>query len=628
MDTFAQQDNKEFLLIALFDPQVERSQFQNSESLTPQKVNQIIIKSKNIIHCTLNEVDYQYDIISFDQNDVIQKIKEFLYSQLISMKNTSILISGNSENKSIIYNGIITTFALDLFNSNKYAINVNNYQIVNYNDFISFLNHNSFKVVSFSLLPKEKSIDDNNLNDYLLFDFNLILDENDSSINTKYSGIMLNCLNENDINSLISSLDYIDMMKVVLTKNNNNNNNNNIPTLSSFEKGNPNNVYSYYINPNSERELFNENTNYQNLHMRKNTNDENNNKHLRDQSINSVPGNLNKNNISQNLFDNENNKFNEINRTMNLPKNPNSDISQTMEKMYKNNYNNINNKSISDEKSMIQPMLIEIERLKNTNTNLLSDNIIFKEDINRLNDINIHLENELNNQRNRNYDLANENDKINRENQTLAKQIDITNNKLNQINFNDNNLMENINNRIMFDDKIRQNEFDLKNLKEINSQNEIDHQRLLDDYNKLKNINENNIRQLEILQKTQEDEINVIEERLTQILFEIDNLKNENYILRNDNKNLKSDLEKNQSLKDNLFESYNEQKGKNEALRNEINEIKNEFEKYKKDLILEEIKRKKEEEERRMKIENKNRVMNDLQRRIQSYRDNKVKKEN
>ena len=623
------QENKEYLTIALIDPSPENKNLDSTNTLTPHKEKQIIIKSKNIIYCPLNEVEYQYDIILFNQNEVIEKVKEFLYSQLLTMNNTSILVSGNSENKSIIYNGIISTFAMDIFNYNKFSVNINNYQIINYNDFISYLNNNPLKQISFSLLSKEKSVDDNNLNNYLNFDFNLILNENDSSINTKYGGVMINCINEKDINSLISSLDYIDMMKIVLTKNKNMNKN--IPTLSSFDKNNPYNYYSNYMTPNSERELFNNENNknyhYQNLHIRKNTNENNFNNYQnpRDQSINSVPTNLNNNNMSQ--FDYENNKVNELNRTMNQQRSPNLDISKTLEKMYSNTYNNnINNKNIFNDDSMTKQMLIELERLKNENTILLSDNIIFKEDINRLKDINIHLENELNDQRNRNYDLANENDKINRENQTLAKQIDVTNNKINQININDNNLMENINNRIMFEDKIRQNEYDLKNLKEINARNEIEHLRLIEDYNKLKGINEKNIRQLEILQKTQENEITVIEERLSQILLQIDSLKSENYILRNDNKNLRSDLEKNKILKDNLFDNYNEQKGKNESLRNEINGIKNDFEKYKKDLLNEEIRRKKEEEERRMKLENKARIMSDMQRRIQTYRDSKVKK--
>ena len=103
-------------------------------------------------------------------------------------------------------------------------------------------------------------------------------------------------------------------------------------------------------------------------------------------------------------FDYENNKVNELNRTMNQQRSPNLDISKTLEKMYSNNYNDINNKKIFNDDSMTKQMLLELERLKNENTILLSDNIIFKEDINRLKDINIHLENELNDQRNRNYE--------------------------------------------------------------------------------------------------------------------------------------------------------------------------------------------------------------------------------
>jgi hypothetical protein len=133
------QENKEYLTIALIEQSIENKNLDSTNTLTPQKEKQILIKSKNIIYCPLNEVEYQYDIISFNQNEVIQKVKEFLYSQLLSMNNTSILVSGNSENKSIIYNGIISTFAMDIFNSNKFSITINNYQIINYNDFISYL---------------------------------------------------------------------------------------------------------------------------------------------------------------------------------------------------------------------------------------------------------------------------------------------------------------------------------------------------------------------------------------------------------------------------------------------------------------------------------------------------------
>ena len=45
-------------------------------------------------------------------------------------------------------------------------------------------------------------------------------------------------------------------------------------------------------------------------------------------------------------------------------------------------------------------------------TFLINDNIILREDINRLSDLNQHLENELKNQRSKNYELANQNERL------------------------------------------------------------------------------------------------------------------------------------------------------------------------------------------------------------------------
>ena len=52
----------------------------------------------------------------------------------------------------------------------------------------------------------------------------------------------------------------------------------------------------------------------------------------------------------------------------------------------------------------------KIEKIKQKDYILKSDSIIFREDINRLTDINNNLENELIKQRNRNIELANENE--------------------------------------------------------------------------------------------------------------------------------------------------------------------------------------------------------------------------
>jgi len=81
-----------------------------------------------------------------------------------------------------------------------------------------------------------------------------------------------------------------------------------------------------------------------------------------------------------------------------------------------------------------------------------SDNIIFREDINRLTDINNHLENELIEQRNRNIELAKENEQISQEKSKLelalkeAKEI-IDKNKICEKNlenfYNDNLMLQN-----------------------------------------------------------------------------------------------------------------------------------------------------------------------------------------
>ena len=94
----------------------------------------------------------------------------------------------------------------------------------------------------------------------------------------------------------------------------------------------------------------------------------------------------------------------------------------------------------------------EVEKIKQEANIMKSDNIIFREDINRLTDINNHLENELIEQRNRNIELAKENEQISQEKSKLelalkeAKEI-IDKNKICEKNlenfYNDNVMLQN-----------------------------------------------------------------------------------------------------------------------------------------------------------------------------------------
>ena len=134
-------------------------------------------------------------------------------------------------------------------------------------------------------------------------------------------------------------------------------------------------------------------------------------------------------------------------------------------------------------------MEFEIEKLRNEQISLSNDNIIYKEDLNRLTELNRHLEDELNIQRNRNFDLAKEHDKLNKENLHLSQVIDATNNKIAQIKFKENQMIENMNQKMLSEEKLKNTENELNTLRNIKNQNDYEHQKLLFCYNDLKDKN-------------------------------------------------------------------------------------------------------------------------------------------
>ena len=99
------------------------------------------------------------------------------------------------------------------------------------------------------------------------------------------------------------------------------------------------------------------------------------------------------------------------------------------------------------------------QHLKQFKLNIIAlnnDNIIYRENIRKLMEMNKKLEKELSDERNHNYELAKENDKLNKDNQILFKQK-ITQLKI--ISQNENDIMDK---QIYFEEKI--NERNLKSL--------------------------------------------------------------------------------------------------------------------------------------------------------------------
>ena len=262
-------------------------------------------------------------------------------------------------------------------------------------------------------------------------------------------------------------------------------------------------------------------------------------------------------------------------------------------------------------------------------TFLINDNIILREDINRLSDLNQHLENELKNQRSKNYELANQNDKLNKSNLLLSNQIDNVNCLISQAKIRENNLQNEINKRSNIEELLKETEIECQNINKVKNQIEIDYKILLDKYNRLKEKSDNDEKCLIYIKNQQEEKMNEIDEKLNKMFYEIESLKQENSDLRISIDNTRKNNEKMNQMKVNYNEKLNEEKLKNNLLNKDLEKSQNEFEKLKNDLNEEILKKQKEDEIRKEKAENKLKMVFDLQKKIEDFKKNRIKsKEN
>ncbi len=262
-------------------------------------------------------------------------------------------------------------------------------------------------------------------------------------------------------------------------------------------------------------------------------------------------------------------------------------------------------------------------------TFLINDNIILREDINRLSELNQHLENELKNQRSKNYELANQNDKLNKSNLLLSSQIDNANCLISQAKIRENNLQNEINKRSNIEELLKETEIECQNINKVKNQIEIDYKILLDKYNRLKEKSDNDEKCLIYIKNQQDEKMNEIDEKLNKMFYEIESLKQENSDLRISIDNTRKNNEKMNQMKVNYNEKLNEEKLKNNLLNKDLEKSKNEFEKLKNDLNEEILKKQKEDEIRKEKAENKLKMVFDLQKKIEDFKKNRIKsKEN
>ena len=292
------------------------------------------------------------------------------------------------------------------------------------------------------------------------------------------------------------------------------------------------------------------------------------------------------------------------------------------------NYNNTNNNNMNYANNVTVSYLpdAEVEKIKQEQATLKSDNIIFREDINRLTDINHHLENELLEQRNRNIELANENEQLAQEKSKIEKELKDARDTIEKSKLNETSLEQYYNERLMLQNRMRDNENELRKTLEEKSKYEIDFKVLQARFNELQSKYDKINDEYTNSKQIHDDELNKIEDKIDKLTREIEKLQGENSGLRQDNERQRMEINTLGAQRDNFREKYEEQKNKNDLLCGKIGEIENEFRNMQKDKSNEMMNKYKIDENKKNRNESKTKIINELQARIQNYRNQRMMK--
>ena len=562
-------------------------------------------------NCSLilnNEKEFEFDLISIDITEIIINILMNNYKNFL---NSKIILFGNQKK----YGELCVNFIKILFENCVNVIKVNGKNFSSFDEFINDeidvkgdLNVDVLRNEGNEILCQfwfNKYGDDNNENNNENEDFN-----NEKNMKKIYVVYLNSNDNENDDEKNLKIIEYIKNRKLISIK-----------TLSHINdnESNLNNV-----NNNNNFDIYNENNNFDmnnNINNNKSYNFENNNNN---KSFQTAPLSPTKNDL---IFLND--KINTLDQTINNINNQNKNISNLLSKLLNNNNDILNQTSNSLPNKNVPFLEHQISNLKTQQNSLITDNIIFREDIIRLNDINTHLEQELHNQIIKNKELAQCNEKIINENAYLNSLIEntcikINNNASNNITV---DVIRNIENEINDNnEKINKIKNDYKILRQNKSDIEINLNLLNEKYEKLLKkfaCNKNKLNDLNCVQK---EKINEIENNINIIINNTNDIKKSNNDFIEKNENLRKEIFNNENEKKNYEMNFNEIKNKNVLLEKELNEIKEEFIKFKEDVRIRNLKKIEEEERKKNIIENKKKMISELERRINNFRNDRIRK--
>ena len=362
----------------------------------------------------------------------------------------------------------------------------------------------------------------------------------------------------------------------------------------------------------------------------------------------------NGNNMSQIMENNKQNKNSYININENLiPKEKTmQSLEQTLKelenkkleienKMYEDKYNINNsneikpNNSINEfqfnPKNVISP---EVLLMKEQQDILKSDNIIMKEDINRLSELNQNLENEVAQNRDIISQLKSENQKLIEENSKLKTVLqDYDGNNYTKLYVTgqytkDEFLKKYFDEKYLLTNKIKELEKNCDIFQKEKTQYEIDYKVLSTKYNDLIQKYEKSNLELINIRQIHDNELYNIDNKINDLSKEVEKLQNENFELRREIETQRINCNSAEKERDILKQKYEEQKYENDLLNKKIFEVekgysealkKNEYDRYFK---------KEKEENYRNKNETKAKIAQELQSKIQKYRRERLQNKN
>lgn len=263
----------------------------------------------------------------------------------------------------------------------------------------------------------------------------------------------------------------------------------------------------------------------------------------------------------------------------------------------------------------------EYERILQENVTLKSDTLIFREDIKHLTEVNKRLESELEISRKKILDLVNEND--NYQNQLCQKSLEID--KLTQaitrLRLFDNPDVEfTLENRKNKDQRIQELEFENKNLTEEKIKLSTEHRILIERFNEFKSQNDDLSKELNFSKMRENEQINVLEDKIRNLELQLDSIGRENNSLRLTDEKFRRELQLITKEKETYLNKYQKKKDQLNQLSQRYNELDMQYKKIQLDyqglLTAQNMK----EEHKVQKDNGKQKVFNDLYRKIQLFK--------